>query len=206
MEEETKLCPYCGDEILFSAKKCKHCGKWIEKKCTYCSEWIKADAKKCRFCGSWINERERSAYENEPTKVVQMSNGTENVEKTIEDTIDEKEEKKQAGCLMNIECLIILCIFSYLYDWPWWGIMIAIMIGYILLSIQFLRIIYCIGISIVWSFIGVALGPLIFDDSDWDTLYRIATSDYADYWWIGAFLGIASLVFHWPAMKSKFNF
>lgn len=29
---ETKLCPYCGEEILTTAKKCKHCGEWLEPK------------------------------------------------------------------------------------------------------------------------------------------------------------------------------
>lgn len=29
--EETKLCPFCGHEIKSSAKKCIHCGKWLEK-------------------------------------------------------------------------------------------------------------------------------------------------------------------------------
>lgn len=31
MEQETKRCPYCGEEILAVAKKCKHCGEWLDK-------------------------------------------------------------------------------------------------------------------------------------------------------------------------------
>lgn len=28
---ETKRCPYCGEEILAIAKKCKHCGEWLSE-------------------------------------------------------------------------------------------------------------------------------------------------------------------------------
>ena len=28
--EEVKNCPYCGEEVLAAAKKCKHCGEWIK--------------------------------------------------------------------------------------------------------------------------------------------------------------------------------
>lgn len=28
---DTKRCPYCGEEILATAKKCKHCGEWLIK-------------------------------------------------------------------------------------------------------------------------------------------------------------------------------
>ena len=30
--KETKNCPYCGEEILAIAKKCKHCGEFLDKK------------------------------------------------------------------------------------------------------------------------------------------------------------------------------
>ena len=28
---ETKRCPYCDEEIMSNAKKCKHCGEWLVK-------------------------------------------------------------------------------------------------------------------------------------------------------------------------------
>lgn len=27
---DTKICPYCGELILIVAKKCKHCGEWLD--------------------------------------------------------------------------------------------------------------------------------------------------------------------------------
>jgi hypothetical protein len=30
MQPETKQCPYCSEEILHTAKKCKHCGEFLD--------------------------------------------------------------------------------------------------------------------------------------------------------------------------------
>ncbi len=67
MEKETKVCPYCGEEILAKAIKCKHCGEFLDnnsykqvnnemKKCPFCAEMIPKDAIFCNICESSLNK------------------------------------------------------------------------------------------------------------------------------------------------------
>lgn len=111
MAEETKLCPFCGKEIKATAKKCIHCGKWIEKKCPACGEWIKIDANKCRYCGSWQGDYEKWKYEKatgiKTDSAPQPSTPAVDEEK-MKQMMEEKSDEKNSGCLLYVEGIVVI--------------------------------------------------------------------------------------------------
>lgn len=55
IEEHTKACMICGEEILDIAKKCKHCGEWQRKPkeyidCSICGEKVEKGLGTCPYC------------------------------------------------------------------------------------------------------------------------------------------------------------
>ena len=112
--EETKLCPFCGQEIKSSAKKCIHCGKWLEKKCPACGEWIKIDANKCRYCGSWQGDYEKWKYEKATgikTDPTPQPSAPAVDEERMKQMMEEKSDEKNSGCLLYVEGLIVLSLY-----------------------------------------------------------------------------------------------
>ncbi len=51
-----KICKYCGGEVIDTAKKCKHCGEWLDIICPYCEGEVSPQATICPHCGEKIKE------------------------------------------------------------------------------------------------------------------------------------------------------
>ena len=150
--EETKQCPFCGQEIKATAKKCIHCGKWLEKKCPACGEWIKIDANKCRFCGEWQGDYEKWKYEKatgiKVDPVQQPSTPTAGEEKKDEPTgsLDDN-----SGCFLYVECLALAVLYTWYYDWSWWKGVLGYFVLGLFAGIRFTRIILCLAMCAFWA-------------------------------------------------------
>ncbi|MDR1898080.1 MAG: hypothetical protein LBR10_14965 [Prevotellaceae bacterium] len=77
---ETKNCPYCGEEILTAEKRCKHCGKWLDKagevnqkklvECPFCAEKIEEDLEICPLCDESLTKEEVKTASFEPKEKI----------------------------------------------------------------------------------------------------------------------------------------
>lgn len=63
MTSEKKQCPYCGELIASSAKKCRFCGAWLNEEqqvpCPCCGELISSLSQKCEYCGEYVNQQNK---------------------------------------------------------------------------------------------------------------------------------------------------
>lgn len=85
MKQETKKCPYCGEEILAIAKKCKYCGEWLTEEkaeaapksmihCPICSEMIEEGMETCPHCHERVTMLDNHAHEiTKPPKVEKVT-------------------------------------------------------------------------------------------------------------------------------------
>jgi len=89
---ETKNCPYCGEEILAVAKKCKHCGEWL------------------------IEEKPGTVTSNSSEPVISKNEPQQEIEKRPVDTPKDAQKKKSmlwpiiGGCAAILVVLLLLLI------------------------------------------------------------------------------------------------
>ena len=85
MEQTTKKCPYCGEEIMATAIKCKHCGEWLSNEedeedgqmipCPICGELITNGVNVCPYCNESLNLHvDMESIENEKSNIKIIEN------------------------------------------------------------------------------------------------------------------------------------
>lgn len=190
---DTKICPFCGKEILTEAKKCRFCGKSLEKKCPVCGEWINIDAKKCRHCGAWLSESARRMYGDAPARPVEKKN-----------TVSSAEDWK-SRILLYLEAGVAIGLLWFIYDWTWWTAVLALFISIALLSFTVFRIIFCIGVSVVWAILAMVLCPALFDGVSLEAYTFLPESVFWDYWWVGLIMLLMAIGWHLPAFRNDFE-
>ena len=95
-----KTCKFCGGEVSDTARKCKHCGEWLNqeieqpktvlketKTCEYCGGEVANTAKKCKHCGKWITEQGTQLSPNKSTQIKFNINTSNDIGDIIESYI-----------------------------------------------------------------------------------------------------------------------
>jgi hypothetical protein len=143
MEQETKRCPYCGEEIMAVAKKCKHCGEWLTNK--------KPNRKKASQPKVNVSETEHKGKVSSFRDDVRVGN-------------TQADWNKENAEALPVQALIIGVLLGIAYK-SWWiggGTFFGLLI---LLQIPYIGTFICILLSLIYGFIGYIIGTHFFSTS-----------------------------------------
>lgn len=119
--EETKICPFCGKEVLAIAKKCKYCNNWFNIECPYCAEEINPMETECPHCHSKLDSKLKNINNNKNENKINkkeesqkpMSNKPLNA--TIE--IEQKNDKCYTYVIFEVISIIIAIIIYFKFGY-----------------------------------------------------------------------------------------
>ena len=116
-----KRCPFCSEEILFSATKCKHCREWLNlnedngnlvgSNCLdgACIGHIMANGR-CSVCGLSISEA-KAVDKTRPTELI-ISNKTSKREISGKSISCPNCKSLYTNCKREIGCVVLIIIFT----------------------------------------------------------------------------------------------
>ena len=134
---ENKNCPYCGEEILAVAKKCKHCGEWLD--------------------GRKTPSKNKKANSNPSQQVVHVHNTIQ--QSNSQEQIIFHTPSSDDGWL-GIEIFLVSAFWGY-YLSSWWVFFGCLLTLGCMLVIPILNTILCIGLALFIGICGWSIGKQI---------------------------------------------
>jgi hypothetical protein len=122
---ETKNCPYCGEEILAVAKKCKHCGEWLPEQpkpkqmvpCPICGEEVEEGTEVCPHCKEKIDVeptpetvQESRPSSSTPNQTASVTPVTTNSDSFFKDFM--KSMSLSSGLMLLLGAYVITCLLG----------------------------------------------------------------------------------------------
>lgn len=141
MNEDVKNCPYCGEVILASAKKCKHCGEWLDKNF---AKTRKKPPKKVDNKQTIVHVHNTVQQSNEQSQTVFVAPSSED-------------------SYLLVEIFIVSAFFGY-YLSSWWVFLGFLVSMIAMLFIPILDTILCFALAFFMGLFGWSIGKLIGSD------------------------------------------
>lgn len=162
--EQTKQCPFCGEEILSVAKKCKHCGEWLNVPTQQPSESsTTASSSPVAPKVSETPPRAAAPQASTPQPSQQPSVQPPLYAEVRKGVTQANYNEDLSGMFFTQIALIAIGIGLYKESW-WW--FLSSFFGLLfLIFLPYIGKVVCVILSLGWGLIGYVLGASFFTEN-----------------------------------------